>query len=362
MARKKEHVARDPNLDPDKTAKLADKVRDAAHDGTVHLRSPDDGPEPPPVAPPPEPPPAASKAAKGKPSAGGIIILPPHRIQHLDLAVVSDSCYISNRMDQKAVMMILAKHMQLPPEPRKAKDPYANFRACIHYLPDGSMGIPGGAFKAAMVGACRQFGKAVKMVSIKQFFHVLPDIVRVYGDTPRMCQHVVKNDSGVIDIRFRAMFFRWSAVIPIEYDSDLISTTTLAILANRAGFGVGVGDWRPGAPESFNGRCGRFHCARNDDLVGRAHTEWCAQNPANEVEMLMAGIVPEDLVETYRRAAQLPPPPEEEDEEDGKKKRSTKKRAPATSAEGAEILAHLKEVAARNPFEQEMVVPSDNGE
>jgi hypothetical protein len=297
---------------------------------------------------------AVRKAAAEIPS-GPILRIPDQKIRQIELPVLSDSCYISHRMDQKAVAMILGRHMNLPEEPRKAKDPWADFRACIHFLPDGSMGIPGGAFKAAMVGACRQL-KQLKMVSIKQFFHVLPNVVRIYGDTPRMCQHVVKNDSGVIDIRFRAMFFRWSALIPIEYDADLISPSMLAVLAGRAGFGLGVGDWRPGAPESFNGKCGRFHVPKVGEIVGKAHTAWCKDNPVDEVEMLMAGIVPADLVETYRNAAKLPPPPI--DDETSPAKKSTKKRAPASPAAGSEMLAHIKRVAATS-FDTEDDITGD---
>jgi hypothetical protein len=314
--KKRASVARDPNMPAEEQGKMAAKVRGAT--------APDE---------------------QGRPTVAlQPVYVSRQVIRRCVIWVVGLSPFISNKMNAKVVAMILRGHMQLPPEPRKAKDPFSDFLACIHYTPDGTEGIPGGAFKAAMVGACRQFGRKVNMTAIKQFFHILPDVVRVYGDVPRVCQHVVRNDDGTMDIRFRALFFRWMCGIPIEYDSELISVETMLALLQRAGFGVGVGDWRPGAPHAANGRCGRFRPAEDGDLIGAEFTQWCLENPVNMIELVSAGCVPDELVEAYKEAAKLPPPPPESDPA----KPSKRKKVPADREEALEMARRLKELQEAN--------------
>lgn len=52
----------------------------------------------------------------------------------------------------------------------------------------------------------------------------------------------------------KKMAFSWSVEITCEIDSKLLTIDDLVNLVNRAGFGVGIGEWRP----EKSGEYGRF--------------------------------------------------------------------------------------------------------
>ena len=88
--------------------------------------------------------------------------------------------------------------------------------------PDGGHGFPVMAFKAATVkGGGRVFGKAVKMTELRQVFTFLADgigtdgtqLARIIGE-PNMREDMVRVGMGTADIRFRAEYRDWSAVLP----------------------------------------------------------------------------------------------------------------------------------------------------
>lgn len=60
---------------------------------------------------------------------------------------------------------------------------------------------------------------------------------------------------GTADIRYRPEFKHWRVKLPIKYNADKISLEQLVNLFNLAGFGVGVGEWRP----EKDGQYGMFH-------------------------------------------------------------------------------------------------------
>jgi hypothetical protein len=252
--------------------------------------------------------------AKAKASTDSIFDIKPINIRESGLWLVGDTPLISNRFAQKGIDMMLAAQLHLPEAmlPRPPKDPFSDFMQSQHRLPDGSVGIPGGAFKAALVGAVRQLPSAkLTMKGIKQFFHVKPHLVRLYGDAPRMIMHVVRNQTGVADIRFRSIYMRWAVELPIRFDADLIRPEQLVILATRAGFGCGVGDWRASAPESLNGQAGSWHVAvtagKTKDLVGADYSRWCADNPPDPAEMEAWGVVPDDKVAFFKQLHDMGP-------------------------------------------------------
>jgi hypothetical protein len=252
--------------------------------------------------------------AKSASEQGAVIRIQDIRVVSTILWLIGNSPLISNRFAKKGIDMMLASQLQLPESylPRQPKDPWLDFCQSQHKLPDGSPAVPGGAFKSAMVAAVRQLPSAkVKMNQIKQFFHVRPHLIKIYGDKPRMIQHVVRNQTGVADIRFRSIYMRWCVGLPIDFDADLIGLEAMGILASRAGFGCGIGDWRTSAPKSFNGQAGSFHVAelgaKKKEIVDEAYTKWCVANPPDEAEMEAWGVVPDEQVAFFKELHDLGP-------------------------------------------------------
>jgi hypothetical protein len=69
-------------------------------------------------------------------------------------------------------------------------------------------------------------------------------------DTPR-------NASGVADLRYRAQYWPWSAVLKVRTIAGQIDEASLVALVDAAGVG-GVGEWRPTSPKSATGTYGTF--------------------------------------------------------------------------------------------------------
>lgn len=176
--------------------------------------------------------------------------------------VEGTSPLIVNRFSEKAKEMMLQAQMQTTRVKKDAKDPHALYEASRYRLPDGRDGMPAAAFKAAMVGAARDFD-GITMTSLKTAIFVegegAEQLVPILG-TPEMREDAVRNASGVADLRYRAMYHPWAVDLTIEFLPQRVSESSLLALLNAAGRG-GVGEWRPSAPKSSTGSYGRFKVA-----------------------------------------------------------------------------------------------------
>jgi hypothetical protein len=212
--------------------------------------------------------------------------------------------------------------------------------------------MPGSSFKASLVAACRLTN--LEMTSAKQMFQVIPHRIRIFGDAPDMCEHRVRNTTGVIDIRHRAMYLRWAAILPIRFHAGSISKDMIYNLAMLAGFGCGIGDWRIAAPKSNNGQMGAWRLAEEHEAIGEDFTEQCLKNPAPEEERLEYGIVPQDRQEYYARAAAMAAtgdPNAGNGVGNGKPRKGKKgeKRAPATVEEALAVINGIAPVDGVDP-------------
>jgi hypothetical protein len=92
-----------------------------------------------------------------------------------------------------------------------------------------------------------------KMTDMRRLLHILDEFTEINGK-PTMREDTVVVGRGSGDLRYRGCFENWKATIEIEYNSSLIDEANILNLINTAGYGVGVGDWRP----EKNGQFGRF--------------------------------------------------------------------------------------------------------
>jgi hypothetical protein len=178
---------------------------------------------------------------------------------------------IPHRWSEKAIRMMADKQQQetaasAAPK-REPKNPEQEAHDSCYWLDvkedDGSVvtkgAMPATAFKAAMVGACRFYG-GITMVQAKQLFYVegegADQLVAVDGD-PVMRQDTPRNATGVADLRYRMMFFPWSATLRVRFIPTMIDPDSVLALLDAGGKG-GVGDWRPSSPKSHTGTFGQF--------------------------------------------------------------------------------------------------------
>jgi hypothetical protein len=188
------------------------------------------------------------------------VVLRPLDLRNVEVTVVGVTEYVSHKWSEKAKRLMLEAQTSKTRKKKEPKDPEADYLGSIYRLPDGKgCGIPASAFKAAIVGACRLFD-GLPMTQAKLAITVLGDLVPIKAE-PHMREDMVRLETGVADIRYRAGFFPWSAVLPIRFNAGILNIDSLIALVDAAGQG-GVGEWRPSAPKSSSGTFGMFEVKR----------------------------------------------------------------------------------------------------
>ena len=176
-------------------------------------------------------------------------------IEGIRLRLVGTSPLIVHKWSEKAKKQMLDKQMKRASQGKAAKDPDQDYRESLYIRDDGTYGFPAVAFKAAAVRAgtyCE-----MKMVFLRGAFHVEGDLVHVEGE-PQRREDMVRVGMGTADIRYRAEFADWSALLRVEFNARAVSEVQVVNLIEVAGFSVGVGDWRP----EKDGDHGRFRVTR----------------------------------------------------------------------------------------------------
>lgn len=202
-----------------------------------------------------------------------VVSVPSINRQQMLVTLVGDSSLISHKWSEKAKKEMLDKQMKKARTAKEAKDPVRDFLDSIYVIDgfpkaleqqDGTVtvdsasgckfGFPCVAFKAAAVGACR-FVDGAKMTEARGAFHVVGELAEITGSLPTMREDMVRVGMGTADIRYRGQFKSWSTKLTVEYNASVISPSQIVNLFNLAGFGIGVGEWRPEKDGSY----GRFH-------------------------------------------------------------------------------------------------------
>lgn len=204
-------------------------------------------------------------------SKSGLVTIPGVKTDRLTTLVIGTAPLIAHKFSEKLRKQILDKHMGEASAGREKKDPVANFEAARYRLPDGSDGVPAGGVKAAIVDG---FGKdaGVFVSKAKGAIRVEPDdigtnLVRILTPvTPRMREDVVRNESGVVDIRHRPEYWPWSMRISIEFLPQIASAKQVLQAVARSGFCVGLCEWRPSSKQSKSGSYGTWRLATQEEI------------------------------------------------------------------------------------------------
>lgn len=192
------------------------------------------------------------------------IELPPLNVQTVELTLIGDAPLICHAWSVKAKRAMLDKQMKKARGAKEAKDPEADFKESLYPFPTGGFGFPAVAFKSAAVDACSQVDGLTK-VDARAAFHIDGELVKIDG-TPTPREDMVRVGMGTADIRYRGEFKTWRCVVRIRFNANVLSAEQITHLFNTAGFGIGVGEWRPQRDGSF----GLFHVATGDEMAPRA--------------------------------------------------------------------------------------------
>lgn len=187
--------------------------------------------------------------------ASTVMTLPEFDLRRVNVRIRGTSPLISHAWSLKAKRLMLDKQMKRASTGKEAKNPEADFKESLYTYPGGGYGFPSVAFKAAAVTAAKD--AELKMTDMRRAFHIDGELVKIEGK-PQPRDDMVRVGMGTADIRFRAEFPKWEALLPVTFNAKAINVELLLNLFRLAGFGVGVGDWRP----EKDGQFGRFEVVK----------------------------------------------------------------------------------------------------
>lgn len=183
------------------------------------------------------------------------ISLPAIDIQVLKLTLIGDSALICHAWSEKAKKQMRDKQTGKARQKKEPKSAEQDYKESLYHLPSGKYGFPAVGFKSAAVSAARHV-EGMKMTELRGALHIVGDMVQIEGK-PTMREDMVRVGMGAADIRYRGEFKTWKAHLTIRFNARMLTPEQIAGLFNAAGFGVGIGEWRP----ERNGSFGCFHVA-----------------------------------------------------------------------------------------------------
>ena len=192
------------------------------------------------------------------------------RFKTVEFKLRGNAPLVQNAFSQKAREEMKAKQeagsQAKSKKVRVAKDFYKAYEESMHISKEGWNGIPASSFRAAMISACRIVN--YKMTLAKMGIFIKADgfdrnegtpLVRITKGEPHYCEHHVRLETGVADIRARAMFDEgWECILKVRYDEDMFSLDDISNLLMRAGEQVGIQEGRPDSKKSTGMGWGTF--------------------------------------------------------------------------------------------------------
>jgi hypothetical protein len=184
--------------------------------------------------------------------------LQPIKVESVQIKIKGLSPLIMHRWSEKARKEMLDKQMKKTVK-KEAKSPEEQYESSVYKLDDGRIGFPADAFKKAMIRGAKQIGLVMTDARTSFFVHGEyctrddRELVPLTGEVaPR--EDMVRLNGATADIRFRGQVLDWSATLHISYNASITSFDQVVNMLHAAGYGVGVGEWRPEKDGTF----GRF--------------------------------------------------------------------------------------------------------
>jgi hypothetical protein len=147
-------------------------------------------------------------------------------------------------------------------EPKSTDDTFNESR---YISKDGWDGIHAGAFRNAMISACRLVG--FKMTLAKMSIFVEADgwdkaepqipLVKINGK-PVKQEDMARVETGQPYVTVRAAYHDWSVKLRIRWDADQFTIEDVTNLLSRVGLQVGIGEGRPDSKNSAGMGWGLF--------------------------------------------------------------------------------------------------------
>ena len=195
-------------------------------------------------------------ATKGAPSPNmaKALLVQPMPLQTISLHIVGTSPMIQHAWSEKGLTMMRMTAAERRKVPKVARDPQAEGMGGAYRTDDGEWGVPAMALKSAIVSAAHKDIGLAKTAVQKAIMFPSAGVIPMTCSEPIIREDIVRVGMGSTDLRYRPEFHEWRVEISFTFDSDVLTAQDIVNLVDRAGFGVGLGEWRP----EKGGEHGRF--------------------------------------------------------------------------------------------------------
>lgn len=193
-----------------------------------------------------------------------IVNLKPLNLQFLQVRLQGITGLITHAWSEKAKKQMLDKQQKKNLKVKEIRDPEVEYESGFYHFPGGGYGFPSTGIKGCLIGmAHKDYGVEKTLVRKAIYIDGEPDkngmqLVKINGE-PKMREDMVVIGMGSSDLRYRPEFMPWYMDISIKFNADLITPDSIINLLNLAGFGIGLGEWRP----EKSGQSGMFEVANS---------------------------------------------------------------------------------------------------
>jgi hypothetical protein len=186
-----------------------------------------------------------------------VVNLKPINVQSMKVTIEGTSPLIQHKWSEKALRHMREKGGGKKTKERTVREPEKEAKDATYFTDDGKFAMPLLALKSAIIQAAHKDIGIEKTLVRKGLFIKSPSaslVLPMKCSKPTVREDCVRVGMGAADLRYRPQFDEWSVDVNLEYDADLLQPSDIVNLIDRAGFGVGVCEWRP----EKGGEFGRF--------------------------------------------------------------------------------------------------------
>jgi len=175
----------------------------------------------------------------------------------LTFNIIGTSPMIQHAWSEKGLSQMRMTSAERRKQPKEARNPEQLADAATYRTDSGEYGLPVLALKSAIISAAHKDLGVEKTLVKKALFIPCKDsnkCVPLICSEPICREDVVRVGMGATDLRYRPEFADWGAKICVSFDAGMLTSEDIINLINRAGFSIGIGEWRP----EKGGEYGRF--------------------------------------------------------------------------------------------------------
>lgn len=169
----------------------------------------------------------------------------------------NNSPLVMHAWGKKALEMLRLTPAERRKVKKEARDPEMEAIAATYFTADGEVGVNAMAIKSSLLTAAHKDFGIARTAVMKALFLYAPDesgCLPLEYESTAIREDCVRVGQGQTDLRYRPEFRGWRTRIKFDIDTRILNPEDVIHLANNAGFGVGIGEWRP----EKGGEWGRF--------------------------------------------------------------------------------------------------------